>query len=126
VNRRFLDGAKRVMPGTHTGLFVPDDLVLGHHSLRAFTLLVVEGSSDATAGLDMGLPSVGRFACSGQVDMLAGLVRMLRPDEVVIVADADAPGRSGAERPARRLRPLVRPLKIVEPPAHPWPAPPRM
>jgi len=53
----------------------------------------------------------------GQVDMLAGLVRMLRPDEVVIVADADAPGRSGAERLACRLRPLVRPLKIVEPPA---------
>ncbi len=117
VNRRFLDGAKRVMPGTHAGLYVPDDLILTPRGPRAPPLLLVEGGSDAAAGHDMGFPTVGRFACTGQQDILADLVRAVRPGIVVIIADADAPGRSGAERLARRLRPLVRPLKIVEPPA---------
>jgi hypothetical protein len=117
VNRRFLDGAKRVMPGTHVGLYVPEGLIHTYRSLWTFPLLLVEGGSDAAAGHDLGLPTIGRFSCTGQQDMLADLVRTIRPGVVVIVADADGPGRFGAERLAHTLRPLVRALKIVEPPA---------
>jgi hypothetical protein len=115
MNRRFQDSTKKVMPGTHVGLYIPDDLILTYHSLRTFTLLIVEGGSDAAAGHDMGLPTVGRFSCTGQQDILADLVRTVRPSVVVIVADADGPGRAGPERLARALRPLVRALKLIEP-----------
>jgi hypothetical protein len=115
VNRRFPDSTKRVMFGTHAGLYIPDDIQIG--AGISGVLLVVEGGSDACAGFDMGFPTVGRFSCTGQTDMLADLVRTMRPSVTVIVSDSDGPGRAGADRLARSLRPLVRCLKLIEPPA---------
>jgi DNA primase len=103
------------MFGTHTGLYIPDDLQIG--AGVSSVLLIVEGGSDACAGFDMGLPTVGRFSCTGQTDMLADLARAMNPSVMVIVGDSDGPGRAGAERLARALRPLVRALKVIEPPA---------
>lgn len=113
VNRRFPDGAKRIMPGHKAGLYLPDDPPAPAGSVLA----MCEGATDAVAGQDLGLQTVGRFSCTHGIKLLAELVKTRRPGLVVIIADADEPGRRGAESLAVALLPYVLSLKVVEPPA---------
>lgn len=114
INRRFRNGAKKVMFGHRAGLYLADDMP---EILSSLPLLVCEGGTDAVAGRDMGLVSVGRFSCTHGARLLTGLVRRRQPGLLVIVADADGPGRRGAESLASALLPYVTHLKIIQPPA---------
>ena len=114
INRRFRDGSKKVVFGHRAGLYLADDMPV---ALSSLPLLVCEGGTDAAAGRDMGLVSVGRFSCTHGARLLTGLVRRRRPDLLVIVADADGPGRRGAESLASVLLPYVAHLRIIQPPA---------
>ena len=113
LNRRFMSGDKRVRRGDAIGLYLPSNLP---DTLEGKTLLVTEGGTDTGAALDCGFEAVGRFSCGTGANDLMKLVRQRRPASVVIVADADGPGRSGAERLADSLVPRVAVLKLVEPP----------
>jgi len=113
INRRFWDGAKRIMPGHKAGLYVPDDLTVGPDA----PLLVCEGATDAAAGRDLGLQCIGRFSCTHGATLLMELVKARRPGLLVIIGDTDEPGRRGAQSLAATLIPYVLALKIVEPPA---------
>jgi phage/plasmid primase-like uncharacterized protein len=113
ITRRFQDGAKRIMPGHKAGLYLPDDLTIAADS----TLVACEGATDAVAGRDLGLQCVGRFSCTHGARLMVELVKAHRPGLVVIVADADGPGRRGAESLASAVVPYVPGLKVVEPPA---------
>jgi hypothetical protein len=112
INRRFWDGAKRIMPGQKAGLYLPDDLSVGPDA----PLVVCEGATDAAAGRDLGFQCVGRFSCTHGARLLVKLVKAQRPGVLVIVADADEPGRCGAESLAAALLPYVPTLKVIEPP----------
>ena len=79
--------------------------------------MICEGASDAAAGCDLGLACVGRFSCSHGAGLLFELVRGQRPGQVVLIADADEPGRRGAEQLAAVLLPYVPVLKVITPPA---------
>jgi 5S rRNA maturation endonuclease (ribonuclease M5) len=114
INRRFGNGRKMVMPGHRAGLYLPCDLPT---SLSGETLLICEGGSDTAAALDLNFIAVGRFNCMASVMLLVDLVRRTRPDAVVIIADADATGRRGAQDLAAAIKPRVIVCKIVEPPA---------
>ena len=114
LNRRWPDGKKRIVAGHHAGLYLPADLSL---DLAGGELVIVEGGSDVAAGLDLGLPTVGRFSCTHGGRLLIRLICDRRPGLVVIVADADGPGRRGAERLASALLPYSACLKLIEPPA---------
>ncbi len=114
INRRFLDGSKRVVAGHRIGLYLPADLPL---ILAGQTLLVAEGGTDAAAGLDFGFWTIGRFSCESCVDDLRQLVQHRQPRRVVIVSDADEPGRRGAARLAKSLRRFCVYVSVIEPPA---------
>lgn len=114
INRRFPDGSKAVMPGHAIGLYLPVDLP---DELTCKRLFIVEGGSDTAAALDLSLNAVGRFSCTTNVVLLRRLVRKRRPASVVVVADADGPGRDGAEWLARSLLLDVATVKLIEPPA---------
>ncbi len=115
IVRRYTDGRKRLIKGHKaSGLYLPHDLP---RDLRGETLLAVEGGSDAAAGLDLGYWTVGRFSCNTAVRSACDLVRSRRPAAVAIAADADGPGRRGADDLASTLVAYTRRLRVVTPPA---------
>src|SRR5262249_45460075 len=59
---------------------------------------------------------VGRPSCSGGTKLLTALVAVWRPDQVVIVADGDEPGRRGADRLASVLVAFVPAVRVITPP----------
>jgi len=100
---------KWAVNGSRAGLFIPD------LSCIAGRLFVCEGPTDTAALLSIGLDAVGVPSAGGAADLLAKLVRDRAPTEVIVMADADGPGRDGAERLAEALLPM-RPVRVVSPP----------
>jgi phage/plasmid primase-like uncharacterized protein len=111
IRLRGPDGRKWAVAGGREGLFIPDRLD------AAQRLLICEGPTDTAAALDMGCEAVGRPSCTGGAGLLLRLVRDRRPAEVVVVADQDAPGQSGAAALAAELRGYVRVVRVITPPA---------
>ena len=99
-------GRKFAVTGSREGVFLAD-------RRQDDPLLVVEGPTDAAAALVLGFDAMGRPSCTGAVGITATLAHRR---EVVIVADADAPGRRGAEALASTLLPVVTSLRVIEPP----------
>jgi len=113
---RYPAGSKVAEKGSRNGLFIPDGLPANG------ILLVCEGVTDTAAGLDLGLPAVGRPSCNGGGRMLKVLARHRA---VVIVGDNDLsnqpgkmpPGQRGAESLARSLALHCTSVRIVYPPS---------
>lgn len=110
IRLRYVDGRKLAVRGGREGLFIPHDLG------PIYKLLIAEGPTDTAALLDLGFTAVGRPCCTGGVGLLADLVRRRREREVVIVSDADAPGRRGADNLASVLVAYCTTVRIIEPP----------
>jgi DNA primase len=103
------NGRKWAVPGSREGLFLPAGLTAGGR------LLVCEGATDTAACLDWGFPAIGRPSCTGGVRHLVELVKRLVPTDVVVVADADAPGQRGAENLARQLVAYCPTVRVIAP-----------
>ncbi|MCX5660408.1 MAG: toprim domain-containing protein [Planctomycetota bacterium] len=116
VRLRFPSGAKLSIKGGKEGLFIPVGLDAPGEAARGGRLLVTEGPTDCAALLDLGFDAVGRPSCTGGTLALAELVRLREATEVVIVADADAPGRRGAESLAVVLVTIAPAVRIITPP----------
>jgi hypothetical protein len=110
LNRRWPDGAKKIMLGHHQGLYMPADLP---RNLNPTTLLITEGGSDAVAAVDLGYWSVGRFCCGQNADLLIELIQRRQPSEVVLIPDADPPGQAGISRIVPDLLVICKSLKIL-------------
>lgn len=115
IQRRFADGMKRCVPGSHGRLFVP--LSLNNEN----PLYLAEGASDTAALRGLDLPVVGLFNAGGNAEQV---IELLAGRRAVLIADNDArskPGQiGGRERAAtfcRRLRAAGVHLRIVHPPA---------
>jgi phage/plasmid primase-like uncharacterized protein len=112
IRMRGPDGRKFAVKGGKEGLFLPQGI-----EARPRTVLVCEGPTDAAALLDMGFLNVaGRPNCTGGVKLLVDLIRLRRPDEVVIVADGDAPGQRGAGNLASVLVAHAPAVRVIQPP----------
>lgn len=113
VRLRYLNGCKLAVRGSREGVFMPAKHADGG------TLAVVEGFSDAAAGLDLApaLDWIGRPSCTGASAIIVEIVRTRRPQLVVLIADADEPGQAGAARLAAELRLYCADVRIVTPPA---------
>jgi hypothetical protein len=111
IRLRLPGGRKLSRKSGHEALFIPEGI--DTHGL----LLVAEGPTDTVVLLDLGFSAVGRPSCSGGVKLLVELVRKHRPEGVVIVADADASGQSGAETLAGVLLAYSASVRIITPPA---------
>jgi hypothetical protein len=113
IRLRRPDGAKYAVRGGREGLFLPS----APTSPAGAPLLVCDGPTDAAALLDLGFGHVaGRPSCTGGVKLLCELVRRRRPGDVVIVADADEPGRRGADSLASVLVCYVLAVRVIVPP----------
>jgi hypothetical protein len=111
IRLRRLDGAKFAVRGGREGLFLPAAPVSACEQL-----LICEGPTDAAALLDLKYEHVvGRPSCTGGVRLLGDLARRRRPRDVVIVADADEPGRRGADALAAELVRYA-PVRVIVPP----------
>ena len=121
VRLRLGNGRKLSIRGGHEGLFIPslEPALKGPERIGDMLrpLLIPEGPTDTAALLDLGFPAVGRPSCRGGAALVIEVCKRLQPGRVVVVSDADAPGREGAEVLARRLRPYVPDVRIIEPPA---------
>lgn len=108
------DGAKRAITGGKEGLFVPTPIA----NEPGAVLFVAEGATDTAALLDMGFAHVvGRPSCSGGIKHLVTLVQARRCEDVVLVADGDAPGLRGADNLAAVLVPYVATVRVIAPPS---------
>jgi hypothetical protein len=113
IRLRYPDGKKLSVKGGKEGLFVPRSLSADN------PLLVCEGPSDTAALLDMGFAYVvGRPSCTGGIRLVVELVQARRCQAAVLVADADEPGRRGADNLASVLRVYVPAVKVIGPPAN--------
>ena len=111
IRLRRMNGAKLAVTGSSQGLFVPTGVDASGR------LLVVEGPSDTAAALDLGFAAIGRPSCNGGADLIRSFVTRARCPDVVVFADGDGPGRSGAATLAKQLAPFTR-VRVAEPP-HP-------
>ena len=104
-------GRKWAVRGSRAGLIFPVDLT----DRGVPRLWICEGPTDAAALLSVGLDVIGvpSAGCGG--DLLSGLCRRLAVDGIVIVADADGPGRAGAERLADVVLPVVPSVRVMAP-----------
>jgi hypothetical protein len=111
IRLRRPDGRKFAVRGGREGLFLPPAPAVGER------LMVCEGPTDTAALLDLGFEHVvGRPSCTGGVKLLVDLVRRRRPSDVVIVADADEPGRRGADNLASVLLCYCPAVRVIVPP----------
>lgn len=76
-------------------------------------LIVCEGPTDTTAALSLGFDALGRPSCTGGTKQVA--VRTNGRD-VVVVCDADGPGRRGGQALACAILPTSRSVRVIEPP----------
>lgn len=114
IRLRYMDGAKRSVRGSRSGLFLPR---------RMFTpaqpIFIAEGPTDTAALLSLGLQAIGRPSCRGQhLEVIDFVCRFLRAKDVIICADRDGDGRRGALHLADDLVDRVRSLKVITPPRH--------
>lgn len=110
IRLRRTDGRKFAVRGSQEGLFIPVDLAQDNR------LLIAEGPSDVGALLDLGFRVIGRPSCTGGTKLAIEYLKQTRPSESVIFADADGPGRNGADRLASALTPYCPTVRIVQPP----------
>lgn len=108
IRRRFPDGKKASVRGSRSGLFVPTDL--GHDG----PLLICEGPTDAAAALDLGFDATGRPNCNSLIETTVRAVR--GRDEIAVIADNDAAGRTGANRLANALALGCSCVRVIHPP----------
>ena len=109
LRTRDREGNKRAIRGSKQGLFGYPTVLDG-----CTELLVCEGPTDTAAAIEMGFQAVGRPSCTGAADMIR---EISENRNVVIVSDADEPGRKGADSLAKKLHRFARSTKIVRPPA---------
>lgn len=111
IRIRLQGGTKLCLKGSAAGLFVPSRLDVSG------TVFIAEGETDTAALLTMGVEAFGRPGAQSCQTLCAKFARVAGLKDVVLVADADAVGRAGAERLAVALRMIVPRVRLVTPPA---------
>lgn len=93
VRLRSEDGRKWAVKGSHSGLFIPsyDTSAISESG----TLWLVEGPTDLSAALTIGLAAIGRPSAAAQQDMILNYIRIWKVKRLVIVTDNDEPDIHG-------------------------------
>jgi phage/plasmid primase-like uncharacterized protein len=108
IRRRFPNGHKVSVRDSRTGLFIPSQRTVSE------PVLVCEGTTDTAAAIDLGFNTIGRPNCNSLIKMTALAVKNY--EEIVIVADNDTAGKTGAEKLADYLAVRCQKVKIICPP----------
>lgn len=109
------DGTKGFVKGGRRGLTYAHPLKNYAGSSMTDPIFIVEGMSDVSAGLSMGLDIVGRPSATGGADLLAEL---LKDRHACIIAENDSgPGQDGARKIAEKINESIATLRIISPPS---------
>ena len=92
IQRRFPDGTKRCVTGSHLGLMYP------RHHIGDYYIFICEGFSDGISVWDLGLQSMARPHCR-HIDGIRGFFEEVIDDaeRIIIIPDNDTVGREGAK-----------------------------
>lgn len=93
-------GAKWAVKGSKQGLFIPSEYP---YCLDNGTSYIVEGPTDLSAAMTIGLYAIGRPSCLGQEEMIVDYIREKKVRRAVIVTDNDEPGLNGARKLQSKL-----------------------
>ncbi|MCC7146263.1 MAG: AAA family ATPase [Phycisphaeraceae bacterium] len=116
------DGSKTFEPGGHRGLTLAWPLHDYAGSSDADPVIIVEGASDAAAGMDLDFVTIGRPSCTGGLDFLRELladrhVLIIGENDTKPDADPDTrPGKVGAEKIASGLLGIAASVRVIFPP----------
>ena len=95
---------KRSITGSRSGAFFERNQITRPAIEQSGYILVCEGFSDAMLAYDLGFKTViGRSNCVGELDQITNLVADIQPKHLLIVPDADTPGRDGAQELIRAI-----------------------
>ena len=97
IQRRFLDGKKRMITGSRAGLFLPQ----GINCARNQYVYICEGFSDTATCMELGFFAIGRMSATTGTMTLA---RLLKGRNVVIVGDNDKAGIDAANKLFSKLK----------------------
>lgn len=75
-------GKKWAIPGSHQGLFIPQELF-------SPIMVICEGATDTAAAISLGYFAVGRPSCAGGVDLLYDFISRRGVKRVIVVPDND-------------------------------------
>ena len=93
IQRRFPDGGKRCVTGSHLGLMYPKEYIGDYY------IFICEGFSDGISVWDLGLQSMARPHCRYTDGIDEFSMDILEDIEtVVIIPDRDSVGMEGAEK----------------------------
>lgn len=106
VRLRSSDGRKWAIRGSRQGLFIPSIESIDER------LVVCEGPTDTAAMLTAGYSAIGRPSCRGCEKEIA---EFCRRRDVVILSDADDPGRDGSISLAKAIWRACKTLRVAEP-----------
>lgn len=123
IRLRPLNGHHFCVPGSKNGIFWPASVMADAKEI----LFIAEGPSDCAALLDLGFSPIGRASCGTGYKHIKEMIEHYER-QVVIVADKDEakftpdgkkfyPGYDGALKLARSIKPFVRSVRLVKPPA---------
>lgn len=96
IRLRNMKGDKWAVRGSKQGIFLP-------FCPQQDTAFICEGPTDTAAALSIGLFAIGRPSCSGGMPDIIVALRRLHIRRVVIIADNDDPGLTGADMLSRHL-----------------------
>lgn len=93
IQRRFPDGSKRCITGSHLGLMYPQNLIGDYY------IFICEGFSDGVSVWDLGLQNIARPHCryTDGVEEFFGN-RDYGIERVIIIPDNDTVGKEGAKK----------------------------
>tara|TARA_R110000803_G_scaffold54536_3_gene111257 strand:+ start:2513 stop:3439 length:927 start_codon:yes stop_codon:yes gene_type:complete len=95
---------KRSITGSRSGAFFDRNQISRQAIEESNYLLICEGFSDAMLAYDLGFKTViGRSNCVGELDQITNLVGNIQPKYLLIVPDADSPGRDGTQELIRAI-----------------------
>ncbi len=87
IRLRNNQGDKWAVRGSKAGLFF--DVLEAPESWKGQTAYIVEGPTDTAACLTIGLKVIGKPSCNACNELVAMLLKRLRPRDVVILGDRD-------------------------------------
>jgi hypothetical protein len=103
-------GGKFAISGSRAGVFIPTNMPSDGR------LFICEGPTDTAAMLDLGFAAIGRDCCTGGTSLIVDYLRRHKFTDVVVLSDADAPGRRGAMSLGSTLRLYAKLVRTIEPP----------
>ena len=112
IRLRNRQGKKLAIRGSRAGVFCAANKSILSKERDDEPIVVCEGPTDVMAIIELGFWGLGRPSCSGGSRYVR---EMCGGHRVVLLSDADGPGREGAARLANELVTICPSVKVIEP-----------